>query len=81
MPLIPLDMVLFGTNPPAGLDWGVVGLWTTRFRKTALPCDPPIEVTAEGPYFRVHDGRHRVVGALFAGRTHIDATVLLGGDP
>lgn len=71
--LIPLDQVLFGTNPPAGLDWSVVGHWAMVFRKSAEPCDPPIQVTREGNYWRVTDGRHRVVGALFAGRSHIDA--------
>jgi hypothetical protein len=76
MSLIPLEMLLFGRNPPAGMDWATVGLWTAKFRKTAEPCDPPIEVgmpCLTCGALRVTDGRHRVVGALFAGRSHIDA--------
>jgi hypothetical protein len=73
--MVPLDRLLFGVNPPAGMDWAVIGLWCARLRKTADPCDPPIVVTQEGEYYRVRDGRHRVIGALIAGRTHIAATI------
>lgn len=73
--MVPLNRLLFGVNPPAGMDWAVIGLWVCRFRKTAEPCDPPIIVTCEGDYFRVRDGRHRVLGALIAGRTHIEAVI------
>lgn len=74
--LLPLDALLFGPNVPAGMDWSVIGLWVCRLRKTAAPVDPPIIVTpvSEGPrIWRVHDGRHRTMAAIIAGRTHIDA--------
>lgn len=76
MSLIPLEMLLFGRNPPAGMDPFVVGHWAMKMRKTGDPCDPPIEVGLPCwvcGALRVTDGRHRVVGALFAGRSHIDA--------
>jgi hypothetical protein len=61
---------------PAGMDWAVVGLWVCRFRKTSLPCLPPIRVRVEeAGYWSITDGRHRVVAALVAGRTHIDAVL------
>ena len=73
---VPLDRVLFGVNPPAGMDLAVIGMWAALLRKTAEPCNPPIQVTVEGDYYRVRDGRHRVFGAIVAGRTHIEAEVL-----
>ena len=78
--LVPLDSVLFGVNPPAGMDFAKLGGIAHEFRRAAEPCDPPIVVTAEGPYWRVHNGRHRVFGAIIAGRTHIEAEYLVEGD-
>ncbi len=77
--LLPLDSLLFGPNMPAGMDWSVIGLWTCRLRKTSERCDPPIVVTpvADTPrIWRVHDGRHRTIAAIMAGRTHIHAVYL-----
>ena len=74
--LVPLDRVLFGASPPAGMDLSVIGHWVMIFRKTAQPCDPPIQITVEGAYWRVHDGRHRVFGAIIAGRSNIEAQLL-----
>lgn len=75
--LLPLDQLLFGRNPPAGLDWSVLGLWVCRLRKTAEECNPPIIVTpvAGTALWRVTDGRHRTVASLIAGRTHIAAEI------
>jgi hypothetical protein len=70
---IPLHRLLFPDNMPAGLDLAVVGLWVCYFRKTAKPCEPPIEVVPEGFYWRIRDGRHRVMAAMIAGRFDIDA--------
>jgi hypothetical protein len=72
---IRLDRLLFPRAVPAGLDWAVLGIWTAYQRKRADPVDPPIVVRAEGDYFRITDGRHRVVGALLAGRDAIAALV------
>jgi hypothetical protein len=72
--LVPLHYLVFKPNIPAGLDWAILGLWVCRFRKTADPCDPPITVlNLDGVLWRVVDGRHRVVAAMIAGRTHIEA--------
>ncbi len=73
---LPLDSLLFGPNVPAGMDWSVIGMWVCRLRKTAEPCDPPIAVTPHpqcAGVWRVCDGRHRVIAAIVAGRTHIEA--------
>jgi len=74
--LIALDMLLFPPNMPAGMDWAVIGLWVCHFRKTPGPCDPPIRVAQRGGFWQIEDGRHRVVAALIAGRTHVDAVVI-----
>lgn len=77
--MVPLDAVVFGPNVPAGMDWAVIGLWVCRFRKTAEGCDPRIAVTAiaDTGLWRVTDGRHRVIAAIMAGRTEIEATTEL----
>lgn len=74
MPQVPLHNLVFPPNMPAGLDWAVIGLWVCRFRKTPEPCDPPILVSRVGDLWQIRDGRHRVVAALVAGRTSIEAT-------
>jgi hypothetical protein len=72
--LVPLHCLVMPPNMPAGLDWAVIGLWVTRFRKTPQACDPPI-VVVKLPcgLWRIEDGRHRYLAAHIAGRTHIDA--------
>lgn len=76
--MVPLHQILFGPNVPAGIDWAILGLWTCQFRKTAQPCEPPILVAAEGDYWRLKDGRHRVIAAIMAGRTAIEAELDVG---
>lgn len=72
---LPLDQLLFLRNVPAGMDWAVIGMWCARFRKTAEPCDPPIDVVPDGHVYRVADGRHRTIAAYIAGRTSIEARI------
>jgi hypothetical protein len=74
---IPLDRLLFLPNVPAGMDWAVIGLWEVRFRKTTEPCDPPVTVfPVDGTdFYRVADGRHRVIAAYIAGREAIEAVI------
>jgi hypothetical protein len=69
------DELLFGRPVPAGMDFAVIGLWVCHQRKTSDPVDPPIEVYREPgtPFWRIRDGRHRVVAALIAGRDWITA--------
>lgn len=74
--LVPLDNILFGRNPPAGMNFLKLGSLVYQFRSTAEPCDPPIIVTQEGDVYRVHEGRHRTFAAIIAGRTHIEAEYL-----
>jgi len=73
--LIPLHSILFGPNIPAGMDWATLGSLTYLLRKTSEAVSPPIQVTAEHDYFRVHDGRHRVIASIISGRTHINADI------
>lgn len=76
---IRLDRLVFGRNPPAGMDWSVVGHWAAFFRKAAAPCKPAVRVTeipgTKPRLYRVSEGRHRVIGALFAGRDTIRCKV------
>jgi hypothetical protein len=75
---LPLDRLVFLRNVPAGMDWAVIGFWVCRFRKTADPCDPPIDVVPDGHVYRVTDGRHRTMAAYIAGRTSIAAHIRTG---
>ena len=72
---IPLERVLFGKNPPAGMNFLILASLVYEFRRTAEPCNPPIRVSPLGDYYQVHEGRHRVFGAIIAGRTHIEAEI------
>lgn len=76
---LPLDLLLFLRNVPAGMDWSVVGHWAMLLRND--PCDPPIVVYPDdgGRFYRVIDGRHRCIAAYMAGRTEIEAVILDGG--
>jgi len=73
-PRIDLDRLLFVRPVSAGMDLAVIGHWAMILRKGADPCDPPIEIEPipGTDFYRVVDGRHRVVGAIVAGRTSID---------
>ncbi len=72
-----LDQLLFLRNCPAGMDWAVIGRFVCELRKGAAPVDPPIRVYAEPgtPFYRVADGRHRVIASYIAGRDTILAVV------
>lgn len=75
---IRLDRLLFPRAVPAGMDWSVVGIWTAFQRKGSSPVDPPIIVNPENGYYRIADGRHRVMAAFMAGRDAIAALIVEG---
>jgi hypothetical protein len=78
-----LDRLLFPRPVPAGMDWSVIGIWAAQQRKTADPVNPPIEVYREPdhPFWRLRDGRHRVVAGFIAGRDWITAVEVPAGRP
>jgi hypothetical protein len=57
------------------MDLGQIAIHQARARKTTEPVDFPVKVTVEGSYWRVCDGRHRVLGFHAGGRSHIDAEI------
>lgn len=65
-----LEDLRFGPNPPAGMNPLVLMAMAYRLRSTTEDLDP-IEVTADGDGWRIHDGRHRAVAALIAGRPDV----------
>lgn len=67
---VPVEDLRFGRNPPAGMNVLVLMSLAYRLRSTAE--DPePVQVTRDGDGWRVHDGRHRAVAALIAGRPDV----------
>ena len=65
-----LEDLRFGPNPPAGMNPLVLMAMTYRMRSTTEDLEP-IVVTRDGDGWRIHDGRHRAVSALIAGRPDV----------
>lgn len=70
---IRIEDLRFGPNPPAGMNALLLLHLAYELRATTIDHDP-IEVTEERPGWRIHDGRHRAVAALIAGRSDVLAT-------
>jgi hypothetical protein len=65
-----VEQLRLGANPPAGMNVLVLMSLAYMLRSTAE--DPePVQVTRDGDGWRVHDGRHRAVAALIAGRPDV----------
>jgi hypothetical protein len=65
---VSFDQVLFGRNPPAGMNPLVLMAMTYQYRSGAGEPYPPVEVTRVDGAWRIHDGRHRALAAMIAGR-------------
>jgi hypothetical protein len=75
-----VEHLMLGPNPPAGMNVLVLMSLAYTLRSTAEDPDP-VEVTQVPPlYFRVHDGRHRAMAAIVAGRRDV-LCVLVRPDP
>jgi hypothetical protein len=71
---IRVDRILVPPNLPTGMNPFVIMSLAHLYRSTTEDA-PPIEVTREGRYYRVTDGRHRFVASLVAGRRRVLAIV------
>lgn len=76
-----IDRLLFPEPVVAGMNLLVVASITYAMRGTNEPINPPIEVepiaSPDGPqFYRIHDGRHRAVAAMMAGRKTVTATLV-----
>jgi hypothetical protein len=65
---VPFDRVLLGRNPPAGMNPLLLMSIAYAYRAGTGEPYPPVEVTEADGGWRIHDGRHRAIGALIAGR-------------
>lgn len=74
MARIRLDRVLFPKPVPAGCNYLLIAALALRYRSTNEDVEP-ILVTREGHYYRITDGRHRVMASIIAGRRRVLATV------
>ena len=71
---VPLNKLVLRKPVSAGMDLAVIGHFVMIFRKSTLPCDPPILVRRlKNGHWKVMDGRHRFFAAVIAGRTEIEA--------
>lgn len=77
---VPLNRLLFPEPVTAGMNLLVVASITYAMRGTNEPIEPPIKVEPirhEGRLlFQIHDGRHRAVAAMMAGRKTVTATLV-----
>lgn len=71
---IPIEKLLFKPNAPAGMNHLVV-MSETYFYRAGVLDGVPIIVKREGDYFRIQDGRHRVVSSMLAGRPDVLAVI------
>ena len=78
MNTVPMSQLLLPPSPPAGMDIGLIAIHQAMARKTREAVDYPISVHPEGEYWRVCDGRHRVIGWHAGGRTEIEAELCEG---
>jgi hypothetical protein len=70
------DEVMFGANPPAGMNPLVLMSMTYAYRSGTGEPFPPAEVTRASGGYRIHDGRHRAVAAMIAGRPDFQARLV-----
>lgn len=67
-----LEVLVFKRNVPAGMNYLLVAHFALLMRSSHFEPDPIIVRRVEGTeFYRIMDGRHRVVGSLVAGRTNI----------
>lgn len=71
---MPIDRLLLGRNPPAGMNALLLMHLVYDLRSTAEDHDPII-VTPDLQYWRITDGRHRAMAALIAGRPDVLAVL------
>jgi hypothetical protein len=67
---IRIEDLRFGPNPPAGLN--PLKLMALAYQLAATTEElEPVEVTRDIDGWRIHDGRHRAVAAMIAGRPDV----------
>jgi hypothetical protein len=71
-----VENILLPPNVPAGMDLSVLAHFSMICRKTGEDPDPIILKPTDTPgVYRIHDGRHRFLGAVVAGRHDVLAEV------
>ena len=69
-----IDKIMVGPNLPAGMNVLVVMSLVYMYRGSTEHA-PPITVRKEGKYYRVVDGRHRLLASIIAGRRRVLAVI------
>lgn len=71
----PIASILFPTPVSAGMNPYILMSLAYMYRATNEHAKP-VELTVEGGYYRLKDGRHRVVASMMAGRKTILGVVV-----
>lgn len=71
---IPIEKLLLKPNAVAGMNVLVVMSLAYFYRSNVLDAEP-IKVKREGQFYRIMDGRHRMIGSLIAGRPSVLAII------
>jgi hypothetical protein len=79
MTRIRLEELCMGANPPAGMNPLVLMSLAYDLRSSTEDPEPVAVRRIGSAMWRIHDGRHRMVAALIAGRPDVLAVELGGG--
>jgi hypothetical protein len=71
-----VEQLRFGPNPTAGMNPMVLMHFAYYMRASTIDLEP-IQVTREFGGWRIHDGRHRALAAMIAGRPDVLAEEVL----
>jgi hypothetical protein len=75
-----IEDLRFGPNPPGGMNAMKLLAYAHELRSsTVRHVGGPVEVTRERDGFRVHDGRHRALAAMIAGRPDVECVLVKPG--
>jgi hypothetical protein len=72
--LIDLDRILYPEPVCSGMDLETLVI-LSRYYRRQNEHTTPIQVRAEGDYYRLTDGRHRTTASMMAGRKQVLAEV------
>lgn len=78
---VPIDRLVLKEPVPAGLDPYRLLSLVPLLRDSTKDHDPILIRPLRSGFFRIVDGRHRVIAAVMAGRTHVLAELDVQIDP
>lgn len=66
-----IENLRYGPNPSAGLNFLLLAHFAYELKATTEDLDPIVVTKDLGGAWRIHDGRHRAIAAMIAGRPDV----------